>query len=400
MVPTPSGPVAGEDEAGPDMKTLHKLIYGETFLSIAMVTLGFLTLFTFFDLVDELQNLGRSNPVDGAVYQMRHAALYVTLLVPSRLYELLPISVLIGTIFVMARLAQSSEYTILRTSGLDPWRALRLLLTLGSVFVVLAFAVGDYVAPAADKASQLLKARYLGRITIGQTGAWLREKQEAASYVVNVKALTPSNTMQGVEIHAFDPGGRMKALIQAREARFENEAWLLEDVQMSEVKAGAANPAASTSAAAPTGTGLMERRTLPSFKWETAISGEMVAAALLRPDRMGTLDLFSYIRHLKSNGQNAQRYEIEFWKKVFYPLSCLVMVVLALPFAYLHMRSGGISGYVFAGVMIGISFFLMNNLAVYVGNLQQWQPWLAAALPGLLYTSASLGAFGWLVLRR
>jgi len=112
------------------MKTLRKLIYGETFLSIALVTFGFLTLFTFFDLVDELQNLGRSNPVDGATYQMRHALLYVTLLAPSRLYELLPISVLIGTIFVMARLAQSSEYTILRTSGLDPWRALRLLLTL------------------------------------------------------------------------------------------------------------------------------------------------------------------------------------------------------------------------------------------------------------------------------
>ncbi|MBM3362617.1 MAG: LPS export ABC transporter permease LptG [Betaproteobacteria bacterium] len=380
------------------MKTLRKLIYGETFLSIALVTFGFLTLFTFFDLVDELQNLGRSNPVDGVTYQMRHALLYVTLLAPSRLYELLPISVLIGTIFVMARLAQSSEYTILRTSGLDPWRALRLLLTLGSVFVALAFAVGDYVAPAADKASQLLKARYLGRITIGQTGAWLRERQDTASYVVNVRALTPNNTMQGIEIHAFDPQGRMKALMQAREARFADEAWVLEDVQISEVKAP--GPATSASGLNPTGTGLMERKTLQSFKWDTAISGEMVAAALLRPDRMGTIDLFSYIRHLKSNGQNAQRYEIEFWKKVFYPLSCLVMVMLALPFAYLHMRSGGISGYVFAGVMIGISFFLMNNLAVYMGNLQQWQPWLAAALPGLLYTSASMAAFGWLVLRR
>ena len=76
------------------------------------------------------------------------------------------------------------------------------------------------------------------------------------------------------------------------------------------------------------------------------------------------------------------------------------MVILALPFAYLHMRSGGISAYVFAGVMIGISFFMMNNVAVYVGNLQQWQPWLAAAAPGLLYTAVSLTAFVWLVLRR
>lgn len=139
---------------------------------------------------------------------------------------------------------------------------------------------------------------------------------------------------------------------------------------------------------------------IDSYRWPTEISAEMVSVAVLKPERMGTIDLFNYIRHLTANGQTAQRYEIEFWKKVFYPLSCLVMVVLALPFAYLHFRSGGIAGYVFGGVMIGISFFLLNNVFGYIGNLQNWQPWLAAAAPGLLYMAISLGAFGWLVLRR
>jgi lipopolysaccharide export system permease protein len=376
------------------MKTLRKLVYGETLQSIALITGGFLTLFAFFDLADELQNLGRSSGAEGPTYQLRHAVLYVGLLLPSRLYELLPISVLIGTIFVMARLAQSSEYTILRTSGLDPWRALRLLLTLGSVFVALAFVIGDYVAPAADKTSQLLKARYQGRITVGQTGAWLREKQAQANYVVNVKALTPNNDMQGIEIYEFDAQGRMLAMIQAEQAQFAPEgAWLLGQVRQTRFGAQAADaPAASEPVAQ---SGLQQQ-----LRWPTLISSEMVAVALLRPDRMRTIDLFTYIQHLQDNGQNALRYEIEFWKKVFYPLSCLVMVILALPFAYLHMRSGGISAYVFAGVMIGISFFMMNNVSVYVGNLQQWQPWLAAAAPGLLYTAVSLTAFGWLVLRR
>ena len=388
------------------MKTLRKLIYGETLWSIGLVTVGFLTLFMFFDLVDELQNLGRAHIADGGTYQVRHALLYVTLLLPSRLYELLPISVLIGTIFVMARLAQSSEYTILRTSGLDPWRALRLLLSLGGAFVGLAFVVGDYISPAADRASQLLRAQYQFRITIGQTGAWLREKQGQASYVVNVKSLSPSNTMQGVEIFEFRPDGRVQAVIQARQASFTTEdAWLLQEVQRTQFKQvqdhieGARQTMAQ--AVAPLGAGeLVERTALEQLRWATEISAEMVSVALLKPERMRTIDLFSYIRHLKANGQNAQRYEIEFWRKVFYPISCLVMVMLALPFAYLHMRSGGISAYVFAGVMIGISFFMMNSIAVYVGNLQQWQPWLAAGAPGLLYTVVSLGAFGWLVLRR
>jgi lipopolysaccharide export system permease protein len=387
------------------MKTLRKLIYGETLWSIGLVTVGFLTLFMFFDLVDELQNLGRNHIAGEGTYQVRHALLYVALLLPSRLYELLPISVLIGTIVVMARLAQSSEYTILRTSGLDPWRALRLLLSLGGAFVALAFVVGDYLTPAADRASQLLRAQYQFRITVGQTGAWLREKQAHASYVVNVKSLSPSNTMQGIEIFEFRPDGRIQAVIRAGQASFtDDDAWLLREVQRTHFKEPPAHiedaQQAMTLPAGQRGGELIDRSKFDELRWATEITAEMVSVALLKPERMRTIDLFSYIRHLKANGQNPQRYEIEFWRKVFYPISCLVMVMLALPFAYLHMRSGGISAYVFAGVMLGISFFMMNSIAVYVGNLQQWQPWLAASAPGLLYTAVSLATFGWLVLRR
>ena len=384
------------------MKSIRKLIYGETLASIAAVTLGFLALFLFFDLVDELQSLGRGNPLEGGVYQLRHALLFVTLLMPSRLYELLPISVLIGTIIVMARLAQSSEYTILRTSGLGPWRALRILLTLGSFFVLFSFLVGDYVAPAADRASQLLKARYQSRVMVGQTGAWLREKSDVSSFVVNVKSLSPENAMLGVQIYEFNGRNQLMSVTQAERARFgQGESWQLEGVLRTEFSARPDALAAAQPADAATKRDLsIQRLNAGTLSWPTQITAEMLSVALLRPDRMRTIDLFTYIRHLEANGQTAQRYEIEFWKKVFYPLSCLVMVVLALPFAYLNMRSGSIATYVFGGVMIGISFFLLNNVFGYIGNLSNWQPWFAAAAPGLLYSAISLTAFGWLVLRR
>ena len=383
------------------MKTIRRLIYAEVLASIALVALGFLALFFFFDLVEELQFLGKSNglpaglPTASDIYQIRHALLYVGLLIPNHLYELLPISVLIGTIFVMARLAQSSEYTILRTSGLDPWRALRLLLGLGVFFVFLSFAIGDYLAPLSERTAQLLKARYQGIAMVGQTGAWLKEKQGANSYVVNVKTLTPTRDMVGVQIFEFDSKGLVVATTRAQLATFgRDEAWSLKNVSRTEFAVPAEGAGKSSQAAS------VVRANIASFRWPTEITAEMVSVALLKPERMATLDLFNYIRHLDANNQKAQRYEIEFWKKVFYPLSCLVMVMLALPFAYLHFRSGGIATYVFAGVMVGISFFLLNNVFGYLGNLQNWQPWLAAATPGLLYMGISLGAFAWLVLRR
>jgi lipopolysaccharide export system permease protein len=114
----------------------------------------------------------------------------VALSIPSHLYELLPITVLIGTIFVMARFAQSSEYTILRTSGLGPWRALLHAGGAGRGVRGADLRGGRLPGAAVRPCGQLLKARYQGVITIGQTGAWLKEKQVGSSSAANVGALT------------------------------------------------------------------------------------------------------------------------------------------------------------------------------------------------------------------
>lgn len=368
------------------MKTIRRFLYKEILGAVAFVTLGFLALFFFFDFVDELRWVGRTG-AEG--YKISHALAFVALAIPNHLYELLPITVLIGTIFVMARLAQSSEFTIMRTSGLGPWRALRTLLVLGLGFVVLTFAMGDYVAPFSERASELLRAREQGRLTIGQTGSWLKERQGNNSYFVNVGSLSGRGVMQNVHIFEFGNQGLVSTTQATQGSVSKEKFWELQGVKRTVYPPRTESPAPR-----------IETQALEQFRWPTGISADMVSASLLKPDSMRTIDLFQYIRHLNANDQTAQRYEIQFWRKVFYPLSCLVMVVLALPFAYLHFRSGGIAAYVFGGVMAGISFFLLNNVFGYIGNLQNWQPWLTAAAPGLIYSMLSLAAFGWLVLRR
>ncbi|MFM9880599.1 MAG: LPS export ABC transporter permease LptG [Burkholderiaceae bacterium] len=367
------------------MRTIRLLIYGEIASAVAFVTLGFLSLFFFFDFVDELQNLGKGV---GGSYGLTQALSFVVLLLPSHLYELLPIAVLIGSIFVMARMAQSSEYTILRTSGMGPGRFLRVLLLLGAGFAALTFAVGDYAAPAADRQAQLLKARYLRNITIGQTGAWLKEKHAQRNFAVNIQELSPDGQLLRLRIFEFDADGLLSATIESESAKFVRGGWRLAQVQRTDFSQARRDSSA------------VLRSQSDEMLWPTDITSEMVAVAILKPERMGTLDLFNYIQHLNENGQTSQRYAIEFWKKVFYPLSCLVVMMLALPFAYLHLRSGSITGYVFGGVMTGISFFLLNNLFGYIGNLQNWLPWLTALAPSLIYLAFSLGAFSWLVLKR
>ena len=368
------------------MKTIRRLIHGEIIRAVTFVAIGFLALFMFFDLVDQLQSLSK-NKFQG--YQIQHALMYVGLLIPSHLYELLPISVLIGSIFVMARFAQSSEFTILRTGGLGPWRALGTLFQLGLLFVTITFIFGDYISPWSDRQAQLLKAHYQGQITVGQTGAWLREKQENSQFALNVKSMDSNGNPENIRINEFDNQGRLLAITTSKHGEFTNNGlWQLKEVNRRIFNIQTA------------GASSIQVLNLSEWQWKTNITGEMVGAALLSPDRMKTIDLFQYMRHLEANGQNAQRYEIEFWRKVFYPLSCWVMLTLALPFAYLHFRSGNIAGYVFGGVMAGISFYLLNNVFGFMGNLQNWQPLLTAAAPALIYSLVSLATFAWLVLRQ
>ena len=373
------------------MRTLRRLIYRDTITAIAFVSLAFLALFFFFDLLDEMGDVGRTPG-----YTVWHALLSVGLALPNHLYQLLPIAVLIGSIFVMARFAQSSEFTIMRTSGLGPWLALRTMLTLGAGFVVLTVAVGDYLAPAAERMALVAKAQYLGRAsTTGSTGAWLKERSSSGNTLaLNVRAVRADGALSGVRFFEFDRDGRLVQQIHAQSGQVmdDEDAWLLYEAQVSAFQ--------YPQDAASGGAAQLQRTHHVQLHWPTAITSEMLLAAVHKPDRMPTLELFQFIQHLKANDQSAQKYEIEFWRKVFYPLSCLVMVVLALPFAYLHFRSGGIAGYVFGGVMAGISFFLLNNVFGYAGNLQNWHPMLTAAAPGLIYSALSLGAFGWLVLRR
>ena len=370
------------------MNTVRRLIYAETVRAIAFVSLGFLALFFFFDFVEELKAV---NQIRALGYQIPQALVFVALMIPGHLYELLPITVLIGSVFVMARFAKSSEFTILRTSGLGPWLALKTLMIMGLGFVLFTFAVGDYVSPLADRSAQFLKSKFKGNLTHGKTGAWLKEKQASSHFAVNVGSIAADTSMRDVRIFEFDQNSRFVSLTTAPRAVAQADAaWVLYDAKRLVFTATPDQPGATAA----------QRSAEPSLRWPNKISADMVSAAILRPENMATLDLFQYMRHLAENGQSAQKYELQFWKKVFYPLSCLVMVVLALPFAYLHFRSGGIAAYVFGGVMAGISFMLLNNVLSDMATLQGWQPWFAAALPGLIYSLVSLSAFTWLVLRR
>jgi lipopolysaccharide export system permease protein len=130
--------------------------------------------------------------------------------------------------------------------------------------------------------------------------------------------------------------------------------------------------------------------------WESALTPNILGVLLVQPERMAAVELVRYIAHLSANRQQTEPYEIALWNKVFYPLAIVVMMMLALPFAYLHVRQGSVSLKIFAGVMIGVLFYMLNKLFAHLGLLHTWPPLAIAVLPSLVVLAVALGALYWI----
>lgn len=372
------------------MRTVRRLLHREMLGAIAFVTLAFLGLFFFIDLVEELDDLGRGG------YRLHQALAYCLLRLPGHFYEIFPIGVLIGAIYALARLAQSSEFTILRTGGLGPGRALGLLTQLGLVFALLTLVVGDVVVPWADRQADTLHAVWRGGLPkTGRDGAWLKDRRDEARGAghfdsIRVDRIHADGSMDGLRLYEFDAAGQLLTRVEAARGRLVEGGWALEDVRLLRWAARAG----------PLPDALPPQEHLPRLHWPSSLSPQLVAASITPTSSLSTLDLWRYMGHLTENAQAAQRPAIQFWKKALYPLACLVMLGLALPFAYLHARRGGLSLRVFGGILLGISFVLLNNVSTHLGLLREWTPWLAAGAPSAVYLLLSLAAFGWLVRTR
>src|ERR1043165_9419335 len=79
----------------------------------ALVLLGLLALFGFFDLIRELDDLGK------VAYRLTIMLAYVALSLPSHAYVLLPAAGLMGTLFALSRMSEQSEITVMRSAGLS-----------------------------------------------------------------------------------------------------------------------------------------------------------------------------------------------------------------------------------------------------------------------------------------
>ena len=355
------------------MKTLTRYIGGEVLAAILLIFTALVMLFAFFDLIHELGDVGKAS------YTITTALLYVALQLPSRMYELFPIAALIGTLFAMAQLVANSEYTVMRASGASLLQVMWALIRVGVPLAVATFLAGEFVAPPAERLSQQIRGQAMGesgRIVAQQfqSGFWF--KQDLT--FVNIRSVLANMSLANVRIYEFDRELRLKTLRVAESGSFTSVGhWQLTGVQTTEISAEATRVTKTD-----------------TWDWETVLRPSLLTVYQVMPERLELNTLYDNIRVL--GNQKTSRFEIAFWNKVFYPAAVVVMMILAMPFAYFQRRAGGIGFRIFAGTMLGLAFFLLGRLFSNLGIINDWQPLFSAAFPLAVFLAAAFAMLWWL----
>lgn len=341
--------------------------------SSIFVMSGFLSMFFFFDFLAELDDVGISG------YRLSHAIAYVLLGLPNRVVELAPIAALIGTLWALSQSAASSEFTVFRVSGLLPSTALRSILRIGLPMVVVTALFSEAVMPFSEDLRARVRDGSINSSSAMRSGLWLRDTSGGLSpsskstRFMNARRYSSDQMLEQITIYDFDSRQRLVQRLEAKTGRFVSQSpagyqWELRNVtQLNFADDGTVTQSA-----------------IDQMMVLSMVSPDMLGALVTNPDRMSSLDLYRYVQYLKQNKQQSERYEIALWKRVVYPFVIWVMMLLALPTAFLQARAGAVGARVFAGILVGVGFHLLNSLFSHLGVLNTWPAPIMALLPSLM----------------
>lgn len=370
------------------MRTTRRYLAKEIYRSSSVVLIALLGLFTFFALIEELDKVGTRFTLLNLFYMQ-------ALAIPTYLYDLLPIGVLIGSVLALAGLAQRNELVILRVSGVSGFKLLGMLWLVTIPWVLGAFVLSEVITPAAELKASDVSLRLLGRAEGGRmaSGYWFKEADgEGGTRILNISQLSADGTVSEVTLYEFRAGQELTAMSQAASGRFSGGTLRLSNVTRTTIDETSIEALADARTPTEPVTRLEH---LPERVLDTSLTPERLIARVLTPERMSILDLVDYIGYLSENNLQTERQVVALWRKIAYPFTLFVMMTIAAPIAFMQTRKGGVGSKVFIGILLGVGFFMANQLALNVGMLSRWAPWVTALVPNI---AALLLAFSALLL--
>jgi LPS export ABC transporter permease LptG/LPS export ABC transporter permease LptF len=345
----------------------HLLLILASFMVLTII-------FTFFELISDILR----NKI-----HLLTVAEYLLNQIPSLLYLVTPLSVLLGVLVTFGLMQKSNEITAMKATGISIYRTIVPILVIAVGLAGCLFMLDQWYVPYSNKRVETLKNTIKGRPAqtysrpdrkwiFGQTEKKHNEVTGNRKIYYYEFYEPDRNVFGNISSFELDPHSfQIARRIYAARAHWSDnlQKWVFEK------------------------------------GWERSFNGDVVTQ--FQPFEVGTFaelneqpsyfkkevrqsqemsyeELRNYIRDLQQAGFDVVRLRVALQKKIAFPLITVVMAILAVPFALSMGRKGALSG-VATALIIALVYWVTSNLFEAMGNVSQLPPLIAAWAPDIIF---------------
>jgi lipopolysaccharide export system permease protein len=370
------------------MRLLDRYLLRELLLPLGYCLGGFLIFWISFDLLTELGRFQKNNLGIADVIE------FYLVTGPELLLVVLPIALLLALLYSLTTHARYNELTAMRAAGISLWRFSAPYFAVGLFFSIAYFVINEFWVPESiDRAETILRR---GDNKSNPTVAdWRRDLKfknfrDNRDWVINAYNLKTSQ-LQGVLVERYFPDGR-REVISAKRGEFSGGAWKFYDAELNLYISAQDFVGRNFSTNVLTVSDWPET---PDFiRSEIKISGLTNKRAAKKP-QLSIKDIFNYLQlHPKLDRGTRALIHTQLHGRLAAPWTCLVVVLIALPFGTLSGRRNVFVG-VASSIFICFSYFILLRLGLALGTGGYLPGWIAAWLPNILFSTTAI----WLTLR-
>lgn len=339
----------------------------------AMVFGGFLLLLTLIDMVEQVRRFEGIG--------MGEAVRLAVLSVPSTLYRILPLIVILSTVGLFLSLARSSELVITRAAGRSA--LVTLMAPVGAALLIGAFGVSvlNPIAAATTRAYDLRSGQHdtsSSTLSVSGEGFWLRQGGAEGQTVIHAERSNADGTaLWNVTFLTLTQDGQPARRVTAASALLEPGGWRLSEIKEWPLGAGR-NPEADSILA-------------PELLLSSDLTADRIRNSFSQPSTIPIWDLPEFIDGLQSAGFSARAHMVWLQMELSLPLFLAAMVLIGAGFTMRHVRFGRTGLMVLLALVSGYAVFFLRNFAQVLGENGQIPVMLAAWSPPVAATFLSLG---------
>ena len=349
------------------MNLIDRYIARNFLSGTAIVLLILLPLFGFLTLSEELENAGKG------AFTSFDALVVVVYSMPELVLELLPVTALMGVLIGLGAMANHRELVIVKAFGYSPWRTARPVAVVALVLIAIVLALQFFVVPNLELAAAQIRAKAAPQPTqvINDTEEiWTRIDNR----FIRIGEATTQGSLLDVEIVDLDENGQIQIVTQAKEIDILNDdQWLLQDVVITDLRPGEAS-----------------EESIEQASWPSLLSSQQTSTLRTPFESMSPLAIHRQIRLLESNDLDTHRYRVKFWQQMSVPIGLLAMSLLGIPFLTGSVRTVSAGQRAAIGSVIGILFYLTEQMMGHLASLYELSPILATMAPDVVLLIVAL----------